>query len=484
MTARFPHGFEVRIRDDVRRVEDDLLVGGSPLRAVRLDPRAGSLLQGPRLRVTGRATAALAARLVDANIADPVPTVPVCPSLLTVVVPVRDRPAQLARALAPLRGLRCIVVDDASRDPGAVAAVASEHGAEVLYLAVNVGPAGARNAGLREVRTPYVAFVDSDVVVDPHTLLRLARHFADERVALVGPQVRSRPVAADPRWFERYDEQVSSLALGRRACSVQPGAAVAWLPSACLVGRTDRIRAAAGGFAEDMRVGEDVDLVWRLVDAGCSVRYDPGEVADHDTRPTMRGWLGRKFFYGTGGADLAARHGTRLAPAVLSPTMALAAWAVLARRRWSAPVVLAGLAVASRSVERRLPATRAQRSLALRLAVQGLGWAVRQEAALVLRHWWPLALALGLRSRTVRRAALTSLLVDLVVARIDHPDASYAPLSRRLDDLAYGAGLWAGALRARSPRCLLPRRPGSLSGRPARRRAVPSGAARPGAGAR
>jgi len=32
-------------------------------------------------------------------------------------------------------------------------------------------------------------------------------------------------------------------------------------------------------------------------------------------------------------------------------------------------------------------------------------------------------------------------------------------VARRLDDLAYGAGLWWGALRSRSPRALLPARP-------------------------
>jgi mycofactocin glycosyltransferase len=30
--------------------------------------------------------------------------------------------------------------------------------------------------------------------------------------------------------------------------------------------------------------------------------------------------------------------------------------------------------------------------------------------------------------------------------------------ARRLDDLAYGTGLWAGALRARNPRALIPAR--------------------------
>lgn len=468
MTGRFPHGFEVSVRHDVRRLDGGrLLLGGSPLRIVRLAPKALTLLQDGRVRVTDPATAALAARLVDANVADPVLTGTVDPSLLTVVIPVRDRPGQLARALAPLHGLRTIVVDDASHDPSAVAAVASDHGAEVVTLTVNVGPAGARNAGLRHVRTPYVAFVDSDVQVDAATLLRLARHFADDRVALVGPRVRGRARSPRPRWFERFDEQVSSLDLGTRACSVRPGAAVAWLPSACLVGRTDRL---GDGFADDMRVGEDVDLVWRLVNDGALVRYDPSEIAHHDTRATVRGWLGRKFCYGTSGAGLAARHGNTLAPAVLTPTMAVTAWAVLARRRWSPPVAVAGFIVATRSLRRSLPETPRHRALAARLAAQGLGWAVRQEAALVLRHWWPLALLLGLRSRTVRRAMVTSLLVDVIAARRDHPRVGYAPLCRRLDDLAYGAGLWAGALRARSVRCLLPRRPGTPPGGKARPR--------------
>lgn len=457
MTARFDDGFEVRIRDDVRRIGEDLLIGGSPLRAVRLTRAANRLIEDGRVRVDNPTAEALATRLVDGNLADPVLTGPgVDPADLTVVIPVRDRPEQLSRTLTPLQGLHCIVVDDASHTPEAVARVAAEYSADVVPLPVNLGPAGARNAGLRAVRTPYVAFVDSDVTIDADTLLRLTRHFADQKVALVGPLVRSRARAQRPRWFERYDEQTSSLALGTRACVVRPGAAVGWLPSACLVARVDRLGA---GFSEDMRVGEDVDLVWRLVADGAVVRYDPTEVAHHDTRTTVPDWLGRKFLYGTGGAELAARHGRNGAPAVMSATMAVAAAAMLARRRWSLPVAATGLAIGVRALNRRLPETPQRHRLALRLGLQGLGWAIRQEAALLLRHWWPLTALAVILSRTVRRALVSALIVDIVVARIEHPTAPYAPISRRLDDLSYGAGLWWGALRRRSGACLLPRRP-------------------------
>lgn len=456
---RFPEGFEVRIRPDVRRVSRQVLLGGSPMRMVSLTEAALSMIEEDRIRVTDTASCCLAARLVDGNVADPVLTGPgVAPPLLTVVVPVRDRAEQLGRALADLAPLRVLVVDDASLDPDAVAAVAVAHGADLLRLTVNAGPAAARNAGLRQVSTPYVAFVDSDVQVDATTLLRLTRHFADTDVALVGPLVRSRARSARPRWFERFDEQDSSLALGTRGCSVRPGAAVAWLPSACLVARVDRI---GSGFAEEMRLGEDVDLVWRLVEGGHVVRYAPEETAWHDTRTTLRSWLGRKVLYGTGGADLAARHGRKGAPAVMSTTSAVAAAALLACRPWSLPVALAGLGYGVHSLRRRLPDTGAPTALAVGLGVQGLGWAVRQQSALLLRHWWPVSAVLAPGSRTVRRALVAALLVDVVVARIDHPRDGYHAVGRRLDDLAYGAGLWFGALRARSVTCLLPRRPGA-----------------------
>jgi mycofactocin system glycosyltransferase len=453
-----PAGFAVRLRADVTRTDHGtLLIGGSPLRALRLTPRARALLEGDRLEVRDAASGLVARRLLDGNLADPeLAGAGIDAGLLTVVVPVRDRPEQLARALAAVAPLATIVVDDASRDPTVVARVAAAHGAAVVALPTNVGPAGARNAGLARVRTPYVAFVDSDVTVDAATLQRLARHFEDPAVSLVGPRIAGRAREAEPRWFQRYDERASSLTLGARACSVRPGAAVGWLPSACLVARTDAVRP---GFDASMRVGEDVDLVWRTVAEGGVVRYDPGEVAHHDVRAGMAGWLGRKFVYGTGGAPLAARHGDAIAPAVLSLPMAAAGAAALARRRWSAPVVAATLVVGLVSVTRRLPAHPGRPRMAAGLVARGFGWSVRQEAALLLRHWWPLT-ALALPSRTVRRMVVSALVVDAVVARVEHPDAPYALAARRLDDLAYGAGLWAGAIRARSPRALLPRRPG------------------------
>ncbi|MFT4289358.1 mycofactocin biosynthesis glycosyltransferase MftF [Nocardioides sp.] len=462
---RLPAGFTVRLRDDVRRLPGPdggvVLVGGSPLRALRLAPAASRMIVAARLQVTSPASATVAGRLLDGNLADPVGLTPAAATDLTVVVPTRDRPEQLDRCLAALGGLATIVVDDASREPAAVAAVAGRHGATLVVLPVNRGPAAARNEGLARVETPYAAFVDSDVTATPEILRALAGHLADPRVALVGPLVQGRSRSERPRWFERYDEAASSLALGTRACSVRPGAAVGWLPSACLVGRAAALRSPEiDGFDAALRVGEDVDLVWRLVQAGHAVRYEPSLRADHDVRTTMHGWLGRKVLYGSGSAELARRHPGAVAPAILTPAMAAAGAAVLARRRWSPPVVALAVALGARSVSRALPDVPGRPALALQLATRGLGWAVRQESALLLRHWWPAALAGAAASSNLRRAVATALLVDSAIALLDRPGESSGLMStlvgRRLDDLAYGTGLWLGALRQRSPACLRP----------------------------
>ena len=193
--SRLPDGFAVRLDPRTRRIDDGgTLLGGSPLRLLRLSARARILLDTERLVVRDATSAALAGRLLDTGIAHPdLPPVPV--PAVTVVIPVRDRSAGLARLLSALRAdpatrrLPVVVVDDGSIDAAAVAALAAAAGATMLRHETARGPGAARNAGLRTATTDAVAFLDSDCVPVAGWLGALAPHLTDPRLALVAPRI-------------------------------------------------------------------------------------------------------------------------------------------------------------------------------------------------------------------------------------------------------------------------------------------------------
>ena len=410
------------------------------------------------MTVADAASRALADHLLATGMADPVVSAlpPADLALATVVIPVRDRPRQLERLLDGLGGtVRTIVVDDASSDAAGVAAVARRHGAELLRLDENRGPAGARNAGLARVESPFVVFIDSDVVADPADIETMLRHFADPGLAMVAPRVLGL-ASTRPNWITRYEDARSSLDLGSESSSVRPRSPVTWVSSTCLVARVD---ALGEGFDASMRVGEDVDLVWRLVDEGRRVRFEPAASVRHEHRATLGAWLGRKAFYGTGAHPLAERHPDDIAPVVLAPWGAALLVALAAQRRWSLPVAAVIAIVTAVRIGRRATAARHPYRLAARLTGYGVIGAIAQGFALLLRHWWPLTAIGCLVSRRVRRAVVVATLADTAwefARTTPRLDPVRFGIARRLDDAAYGAGVWWSAVRARSPKALLP----------------------------
>ena len=454
-----PRGFVVHLKPSVL-IEDggSSLVGGFPTRALYLAASAQSFIRGRRLTVTSPGSAALARRLLDAGFADPViDLLPELPSTaITVVIPVYNRADSLDRLLRSLnQRFPVVVVDDASTDAEQIATVTNRHGAELVRLPVNRGPADARNVGISRVRTPFVAFVDSDMVLDPNVIPTLLRHFNDPRVALAAPRVLGL-TSEHTNWISRYEDARSALDIGRRPSLVRPRTMVAWLPAACMIAR---VAALGDGFGAHMRVAEDVDLVWRLDAAGWHVRYEPTVEGRHEHRTDLREWLTRRAFYGTGADVLAQRHPREVSPAIFTPWTAVFVAAVLTQRRPMLAVAAGAATVAAIRTERKLRRNRRSLYLASRLTVAYAVGAIFQANALLLRHWWPITLPLAIAIPKMRRAALASAVLDIAVEWTrTHPnlDPIRFGLLRRLDDIAYGGGLWAGVLRGRTPRALLP----------------------------
>jgi mycofactocin system glycosyltransferase len=436
-----------------------VLLGGSPRRILRLSVAGASAVD--RLRAgapVGTTAGMLARRLTGAGAAHPIP--PARAGELrdvTVLVPVRDRPEELGRCLQAVgEHPHVVVVDDGSRDPSRVREVAGSTGARIVRRPVPGGPAAARNTGLATVSTPFVAFLDSDCIPPPGWLRTLAAHMEDPALGAVAPRVRGR--SARRTTAQRWAAARSPLDLGTHRGPVLPGGRIPYVPTAALLVRRSALGA---GLDEGLRYGEDVDLVWRLCDAGWAVRYEPGVVVDHEEPATWRAFLARRYRYGTSAGPLAARHGDRLAPVLLAPYPTVIAAALLLRRPLAAAVVAAAQA---HGVSRRLRGPGVPWWLGpqavLRGTTQTLDGLARAGTMLTPG---PLLLLAAVRPRA-RRGALGALvaapLARWVGARAGGRTAGLDPVRWTVaglaDDAAYGAGVWAGALRSGSLRALLP----------------------------
>lgn len=403
--------------DSTVQIHGTVVIGGSPLKLFRLTA-AGADLVARIADGEAVADSKLTAALLDAGAIHPVHAPGRHTSAdVTIVVPTLG-PADHTPAGA-------IVVDDGSHPPVPGASIRLPH---------NRGPGAARNAGLERVTTPLVAFVDSDVELGDGWLEPLLGHFADARVALVAPRVRT---PRDDSALGRYEHDHSPLDLGPAPARVRAGTRVGYVPAAAIVCRTDAIR-QTGGFDTSLRYGEDVDLVWRLGEAGWVCRYEPDSVVHHDRRPDASSWARQRIGYGRSAAALAKRHRGALAPLRMSG-WSIASWVLGAAGR---PALGAAVGVGSAAaLTRKLPDVPAR--AALRLAMLGNLRAGDQIGSAVRRAWWPLLAVLAWRSRSARKV----LLAAAVAAR--HP-------LRLADDLGYSIGVWDGMLTERTIDPLIP----------------------------
>ncbi|ULE33888.1 mycofactocin biosynthesis glycosyltransferase MftF [Mycobacterium sp. IDR2000157661] len=462
---RLPDGFAVQVDRRVKVLgEGAALLGGSPTRLLRLAPAAQTMLTGGRLEVHDAVSAQLARTLLDATVAHPRPASGPSHRDVTVVIPVRDNVSGVGRLLNALRGMRVIIVDDGSTTALQQSDFAGVHNdVQILRHDRSKGPGAARNTGMAACNTDFVAFLDSDVVPRRGWLEALLGHFCDPAVALVAPRIVG--LREPDNVVARYEAVRSSLDLGLREAPVVPYGTVSYVPSAAIICRRSALK-EVGGFDETLTSGEDVDLCWRLIESGVRLRYEPIALVAHDHRTQLREWFLRRTFYGGAAAPLSVRHPGKTAPLVISG-WTLVAWMLLAMG--SSLGYLASIVVATitgRRIARSLSSVETEPREVAVVAAHGLWAAALQLAAAVCRHYWPLALVAALVSQRCRQVVLLAAIVDGVIDWVTRSGAAddgtkriglltYVVL-KRLDDIAYGAGLWTGVVRERHLGALKP----------------------------
>ncbi len=457
MNWRLVHNVELLERDN-----GFFLVSKAPLRVLHLNRSLGELLgrlsggaQTPATPAEQGVLEQLAAKGLLERPGEAAGQSGACPSV-SIVIPVMDRADELARCLAslsrldyPKEKLQVIVVDDGSRDDSP--RVARDSGTLLVASGGRGrGPAAARNAGAAAATGELLAFIDSDCTASAGWLAELTPCFGDSRTAAVGGLVDGMCTESA---VDRYEAVMSSLSLGSRERYGSRGDDTFYLPGCNLLVRRS-VFTGIGGFRDDMHVGEDVDLTWRLRDSGWTITYQPKGRICHEHRSTVRSFMSRRFDYGTSEGMLQRLHPHRrkrmvvpVLPALLLALCLVApftgGWSLLA----AVGVLLADiLAVRFRLARRNIPLglpallggrLRAFGSLVYYLSfhlIRYYSLAVIAASLVVPLLWLPFLAAIGCAAR-----------VDYTVKKPDMWFAGFV-LVYVLEHIAYGAGVFRGCL--------------------------------------
>lgn len=237
--------------------------------------------------------------------------------IASVVVPTYNRCHGLHRVLTalvdqtvPRDDYEIIVVSDGSTD-GTDEYLAGDRlpPGVIPLVQANGGPGVARNTGVERATGELVIFVDDDVVAEPDLVERhVDAHRStggDGRLAVMGPML----LPADHRasaWIgweqEKIEDQYAAMERGD------------WEPTfrQFFTGNASIPRALlqeVGGFDARYRRAEDVELSYRLDEAGCRFVFEPRAIGWHYASRSYSSWLENARAYGANDVLFGRDHG-------------------------------------------------------------------------------------------------------------------------------------------------------------------------------
>ena len=185
-----------------------------------------------------------------------------------------------------------VVGDNASSDDSVAVVRAADPSAQVVEAGGNLGFGSGANRGVARTSGDFVLILNPDTVVEPGTVKALAEALErDPGLAVVGPRMENVDGSVYPsvRRFPNMTVAFGHAFLGlvwprnRYTRSYRmldwdhdrPAGDVDWVGGACFLVRRAAFD-AVGGFDEAyFMYVEDVDLCWRLGQAGWRIGYEP-----------------------------------------------------------------------------------------------------------------------------------------------------------------------------------------------------------------
>jgi len=235
----------------------------------------------------------------------PLPPLPPDPPMISVVVCAYNAERTMEPCLkslvdCPYPNYEVIVVNDGSTDTTGEISHRYEGGRIRVIDQVNMGLSAARNVGIEAARGEIVAYTDSDCVVDPDWLTYLAYKFKEGFVAVGGPNFPPPEDTLVPSAVAVSPGGPTHVLVNDDVAEHIPGCNMAFLKS--------KLEEINGFDVAYTAAGDDVDLCWRLQNAGYTIGFSPAAMVWHFRRNTVRAYLKQQMGYGKAEALLFFKH--------------------------------------------------------------------------------------------------------------------------------------------------------------------------------
>ncbi len=233
--------------------------------------------------------------------------------LLSIIIPVYDRPEELDELIASLvrqsmYDYELIVVEDGSTRPSThiIDRYRTALPAVQYITTPNGGPSRARNLGARHASGEYLLILDSDVVLPEGYLTAVEESIRQTGADAFGGADEAAPDFTPMQKAISY-AMTSMLTTG----GIRGGRANGmerFKPRTYNMGVRRSLFERLGGFAEDMRYGEDIDFSLRMEQAGARVLLFPRATVYHKRRVTFRAFFRQVYHSGQARIELERRH--------------------------------------------------------------------------------------------------------------------------------------------------------------------------------
>lgn len=233
---------------------------------------------------------------------------------VAVIVAARDAQATMKQCLNALLVLdypdyEIIVVDDGSKDntPG----ILKEYSNRVRAITLTGrGPSAARNAAVRQTDAEYIAFTDSDCIVDRKWLHELLEGLSEypRAVACGGRQELPKDASGFEEKVFLFMKKAGIISDYVRRSNERDIIEVRHNPSCNVLYKKD-IFLKERGFLEGLWPGEDVEFDYRLEQGGNKLAYNPKAVVYHYRPKSFKSFLAMMYRYGFAQGRLVRKYG-------------------------------------------------------------------------------------------------------------------------------------------------------------------------------